>query len=301
MPSLPSVADVRDRRRLAQIFDEVRPEIVFHGAALKHVPMVEANACEGIRTNVVGSRNVAEAALQAGALAMVQISTDKAVNPVNVMGASKRLAEVYCQALDVAVGRGEARGPQPTRFMTVRFGNVWGSSGSVVPLFEQQIARGGPVTVTHPDIERYFMTIREACELVIHAAVGGLRTDAERGLVYVLDMGAPLRIADVARQLVRLHGKRPDDDVRIEYVGLRPGEKLYEELFDATEERMPGPDAGILAARSATGSYQEVSAMLGRIGALAEEGDDGRARDLLARMVPALGGVFRRHDGQAAA
>lgn len=299
VPRIARVADVRDPARLELVFSEFRPEIVFHGAALKHVPMVEANVCEGIRTNVVGSRNVSEAALRAGALAMVQISTDKAVNPVNVMGASKRLAEIYCQALDVAVGGGEIAAPQPTRFMTVRFGNVWGSSGSVVPLFEQQIARGGPITVTHPEIERYFMTIREACELVVHAATGGLRTEAERGLVYVLDMGAPLRIADVARQLVCLHGKRPDD-VRIEFVGLRPGEKLYEELFDSEEVRIAGPDAGILAARSAPRSFEEVSAIVGLMGGLAQDGNDALAREVLAMIIPPRGDI-RERDGQAAA
>jgi FlaA1/EpsC-like NDP-sugar epimerase len=197
-PALPRAAlvgDVRDRRRVDEVMAAERPELVFHAAALKHVPIVEANPCEGVLTNVLGTRHVAEACRAAGVRAMVMISTDKAVNPANVMGATKRLAESICQALDI----GESKRPQGTRFVTVRFGNVLGSTGSVVPLFQRQLAAGGPLTVTHPEIARFFMTVREAVELVLQASALGIE-DAERGKIYVLDMGQPIKIVDLARQ-----------------------------------------------------------------------------------------------------
>lgn len=227
------LADVRDGGRISRIFKSEKPELVFHAAALKHVPIVELNPAEGILTNVRGTQHVADAALACGALAMVQVSTDKAVNPANVMGASKRLAEYYCQALDLAAGKGEAR--MGTRFMTVRFGNVMGSSGSVVPLFKRQLAQGGPLTVTHPDIKRYFMTTREAVGLILQASAQGVARQAARGRIFVLDMGEPVKIVDIARRMIRLAGLEPDRDIKIVYTGLRPGEKLFEELFDASE------------------------------------------------------------------
>lgn len=219
--------NVREPDRVRSLFAEYKPDVVFHAAALKHVPMVEENAIEGIKTNVLGTRNVADAAIQFGSSTFVVISTDKAVNPTNVMGASKRAAEAYCQALDVT--------STTTRFKTVRFGNVLGSNGSVVPLFQSQIAEGGPVTVTHPDIVRFFMTIPEAVRLVLHASAHRLRNEAERGKIMVLDMGKPIRIVALAERMIQLAGYRPYIDIDVVFSGLRPGEKLYEELFDPSE------------------------------------------------------------------
>jgi O-antigen biosynthesis protein WbqV len=253
-PGLPCRAvlcDIRHGERVARVFAEHRPELVFHAAALKHVPMVELNPGEGVHTNVIGTRHVADAARRYGALAMVQVSTDKAVNPTSIMGASKRLAEFYCQALDLAATRdGDSPVRPAPRFMTVRFGNVLGSSGSVVPLFQSQLARGGPLTVTHPEIRRYFMTVREAVELVLQASAHGIGRPEERGRIFVLDMGEAVKIVDVARRLIRLAGLRPGIDVEIKFVGLRPGEKLYEELFDSEEERLPATVDGVLLAAS---------------------------------------------------
>ena len=226
------VVDVRHRTSVQSCFAAFRPDIVFHAAALKHVPLVEQNPLEGIWTNAVGSHHVCDAALAAGCRAMVLISTDKAVNPTSVMGASKRCAESYCQALALAhVDR-----PEATRFVAVRFGNVLGSTGSVVPLFERQLKAGGPLTVTHPDIERFFMTIREAVQLVLQASALGVARREMLGRVFVLDMGRPVKIADLARQMIRLAGLRPDQDIAISYTGLRAGEKLFEELFHEGEQ-----------------------------------------------------------------
>lgn len=234
------ITNVRDRAVIDALFAEERPELVFHAAALKHVPLVEANPVEGILTNALGSRNVAEACAKAGARAMVMISTDKAVNPTNVMGATKRVAESYCQALDLAQDQ--------TCFVTVRFGNVLGSTGSVVPRFQAQLAAGGPITVTHPDMERYFMTIREAVELVLQASALGVLEHHDSGKIYVLDMGKPVKIVDLARQMIRLAGLRPDEDVKIAFTGLRPGEKLFEEIFHGAEAPVPTARAGVLLA-----------------------------------------------------
>ncbi|MFC7378157.1 polysaccharide biosynthesis protein [Brevundimonas sp. GCM10030266] len=219
--------DVRNKALLNEVFARDRPDIVFHAAALKHVPLMEKHPCESVLTNVVGTWNVAEAANVAGVKHMVFISTDKAVDPPNVMGATKRLAE--------AVVRAQQTGKGDTRFSVVRFGNVLGSAGSVVPTFRAQIERGGPVTLTHPDIERYFMTIPEAVQLVLHAtAHSAEQPDGPLG-VFVLDMGKPVKIIDLARQLIGLYGKVPGKDIEIEVTGLRPGEKLFEELVDSSE------------------------------------------------------------------
>jgi O-antigen biosynthesis protein WbqV len=221
------LCDVRDEAALLRVFDEERPDIVFHAAALKHVPLVEGNPVEGVHTNVLGTRNLAEACAKYAVRAMVLISTDKAVNPTNVMGATKRWAEAYCQAMDLSEG--------DTRFTAVRFGNVLGSNGSVAPLFQKQILAGGPVTVTHPEVTRFFMTIPEAVQLVLQASASGITAQAPRGEVYVLDMGKPIKIVDLARQMIRLSGKQPDTDIKIEFIGLRPGEKLHEELVHEHE------------------------------------------------------------------
>jgi len=302
LPRTASLGDVRDRRRLDEIMAEARPELVFHAAAYKHVPMVEANPTEGVLTNVIGTRNLAEACRAAGVAAMVMISTDKAVHPTNVMGATKRLAECICQALDVAgrAGAQKAAARHATRFVTVRFGNVLGSTGSVVPLFRRQLQAGGPLTVTHPDVTRFFMTVREAVELVLQASAVAMSDHPpeglERGGIFVLEMGESVKIADLARQMIRLAGLVPDRDIKIEFVGLRPGEKLYEELFHEAEPPVKTEADGILLAAPRTADY----AVLAR--AIDEMEDAARARDgtrvlaLLGHLVPEL----QREPGQQA-
>lgn len=279
LSSLAVIADVRDRERIHAIFAEEAPDIVFHAAALKHVPLVEFNPLEGLATNAVGTRHVADACLAHNVAEMVLLSTDKAVNPANVMGAGKRLAELYCQAADL-----EQSG---TRFITVRFGNVLGSAGSVVPLFEQQLAAGGPLTVTHPDIERYFMVTAEAVELVLQAAaLGPGRND--QGAIYVLDMGAPVKIIDLARQMIRLAGKVPDEDIKIAVTGLRPGEKLFEELFHGLEPPVGTDMEGILIARPRTSALDVISSRLDQLADACRQQDNQTALGVLTELVPEL-------------
>lgn len=230
------LGDVRDAGSMRRVFEQFRPQVVLHAAAYKHVPLVEDNVAEGVRTNVFGTQLIADLALEFGAEKFVLVSTDKAVNPTNVMGATKRAAEIYCQSL-AAAGK--------TAFITTRFGNVLGSAGSVVPLFQRQIAAGGPVTVTHPEISRYFMTIPEAVSLILQAAAMG-----EGGEIYVLDMGEPMRIVDLAEQMIRLSGHEPGRDIEIRFIGLRPGEKLHEELFHTQENLMGTRHPKILLAEA---------------------------------------------------
>ncbi len=266
-----ALADVRQAARIDQLLGQWRPEVVFHAAALKHVPLVEANPEEGLCTNVLGTRQVAEAALRQGCSRFVLISTDKAVNPGNVMGASKRLAEQLCQALS----------GQQTRFITTRFGNVLDSSGSVVPLFKEQIARGGPVTVTHPDVTRYFMTIPEAVGLILQAGALG-----QGGEIFVLDMGQPVRIAHLAEQMIRLSGKQPGVDILITYTGLRPGEKLEEELFHPQERYQTTAHPKLLLASA---RQVEAAALLPALDALAQacqHYESGHWLPLLQQLVP---------------
>ena len=275
------LADVRDRVRLARLFAAASPQLVFHAAALKHVPMVEAHPAEGALTNTIGTRNVADLAATHGVAAMVAISTDKAVNPSSVMGATKRLAESYCQALD------RAAAPGATRFVTVRFGNVLGSTGSVVPLFQRQLAAGGPLTVTHPRMERYFMTVREAVELVLQASALGTGDAAgTSGKLFVLDMGAPVRIADLARRMIRLAGLKPDHDVKIVFTGLRPGEKLAEQLFHAAEPLAPTTVAGIQLADPRVADAAALARGFDEIEALARAGDEAGLLAVLRRLIP---------------
>ncbi len=290
-----AIADVRDRARIQTLFHQIRPELIFHAAGLKHVPIVEANPLEGLLTNAVGTRHVADAARAVGAQAMVLISTDKAVNPSSVMGASKRLAERYCQALDISA-RPPARATGGMRCVTVRFGNVLGSTGSVVPLFRRQLERGGPLTVTHPDIERYFMTVREAVGLVLQASVLGVQDAALptglQGGIFVLDMGEPVRIADLARHMIRLAGQRVLEDgadgpgIAIEYTGLRPGEKLYEELFHGEEPPTPTGYPGLLMAVPREADPALVGRAIDEIEAACLAGQTEAALALLARMIP---------------
>ncbi len=272
------LVDVRDRARVEALFSAYKPEVVFHAAALKHVPLVEENPLEGIKTNVLGTRNVADAAVASGASTFVMISTDKAVNPTNVMGATKRAAEAYCQALDVA--------SETTRFKTVRFGNVLGSNGSVVPLFRDQIAAGGPVTVTHPNVVRYFMTIPEAVRLVLHASAHALRAHAERGKIMVLDMGKPVRIVDLAERMIQLAGFRPRVDVQIVFTGLRPGEKLYEELFDPSEIHDGRTEDGYFIAAPRIIDRGLLHRTLDGVETAAAREDVTRALELLSHIVP---------------
>jgi O-antigen biosynthesis protein WbqV len=243
------IADIRDRERITRLMAEFKPDIVFHAAALKHVPILERDWSEGVKTNIFGSINVADAALAAGAEAMVMISTDKAIEPVSMLGLTKRFAEMYCQALDheLAAGSGGAR--RPMRLISVRFGNVLASNGSVVPKFKAQIEAGGPVTVTHPDMVRYFMTIREACDLVITAATHALGTQRSDVSVYVLNMGQPVKIVDLAERMIRLSGLQPGYDIEIVFTGMRPGERLHEILFASEEPTREIGVAGIMAAQ----------------------------------------------------
>ncbi len=259
------IADIRDRERLTRLITEAEPNLVFHAAALKHVPLVEREWDEAIRTNVLGSINVADAALKAGAEAMVMISTDKAIEPVSVLGATKRLAEMYCQALDGAAARTTNGGKPPMRLIAVRFGNVLASNGSVVPKFKAQIEAGGPVTVTHPDMVRYFMTIREACDLVITAASHALGPARTAASVYVLNMGQPIKIVDLAERMIRLSGLEPGRDVDIVFTGVRPGERLQEILF-AREE--PSVDVGIPGVVAATPVFPPVETVREWVGKL---------------------------------
>ena len=278
LPREACIADVRDEARLRAVFEAVRPELVFHAAALKHVPIVEANPEEGLLTNALGTRHVADAARACGAATMVFISTDKAVNPSSVMGASKRLAEMYVQALDLAAQRN-----QGMRCVTVRFGNVLGSTGSVVPLFRRQLEHGGPLTVTHPDMQRYFMTVREAVGLVLQASVVGSAKQAPSEGIFVLDMGEPVKIVDLARQMIRLAGV---PQVEIAYTGLRPGEKLFEELFHGREAPTPTGTPGLLMATPRTCDLALVGRAIDEIAALCRAGQVGTALDQLARLIP---------------
>lgn len=305
VPRRPVIASIRDEARIRAVMEECRPELVFHAAALKHVPMVEANPLEGLLTNACGTRHVADAARAAGAAAMVLVSTDKAVNPSSVMGASKRLAEMYCQGLDIQSRRqgGTGGGPpqamlQGMRCVTVRFGNVLGSTGSVVPLFRRQLERGGPLTVTHPDMRRYFMTVREAVGLVLEASVlgvgGAVLPNAEQGGIFVLDMGEPVKIVDLARQMVRLAGLRPVEgrsarapgEAEIRLTGLRPGEKLFEELFHGKEPAAPTGHPGLLMAAPRTADPAIVGRAIDEIAAACRAGQVRLALSVLGRMVP---------------
>jgi FlaA1/EpsC-like NDP-sugar epimerase len=279
------LCNIREAARVQEIFATHQPEIVFHAAALKHVPMVELNPCEGILTNVIGTVNVANAVRRYGALAMVQVSTDKVVNSTSVMGASKRIAELYCQALDLESLQGSG-GP---RVMTVRFGNVLGSSGSLIPLFKRQIEQGGPLTVTHPEVTRFFMTIREAVELTLQASAHALERRLGRGEIFVLDMGKPVKIMEIASRMIRLAGYVPGRDIPIKIVGLRPGEKLFEELFDSSETKVQSSIAGVLGAVSAPLPLRQLEESLGRLKARAEKGDRAGMFKVMQEFIPNYG------------
>lgn len=253
-PKLNSViflGDVRNKERMELMMNTYKPNIIFHAAAYKHVPLMEDNPTESIQANVLGTKNMADLAVQYGVERFVMVSTDKAVNPTNVMGASKRISEIYVQSLNNHI---KSKGQNTTKFITTRFGNVLGSNGSVIPLFKEQIERGGPVTVTHPDIIRYFMTIPEACLLVLEAGTTG-----EGGEIFIFDMGEPVKIADMARKMIRLAGYKPDIDIQIQYTGLRPGEKLYEELLNTKELTKETHHPKIMVATVREYDYENIS------------------------------------------
>jgi len=275
------IADVRDSRTIKRLFNLTKPELVFHAAALKHVPLVEANPCEGILTNVIGTANVAEACKACNVATMVMISTDKAVNPTNVMGATKRIAERYCQGLDLKRGSGSG-----TRFVTVRFGNVLGSTGSVVPLFQKQLAEGGPLTITDPKMKRYFMTVGEAVELILQASALDDADHQRSGKIFVLDMGEPVLIMDLARQMIRLAGLVPDEDIEIKITGLRPGEKLFEEMFHGGEPLVETGQAGILLASPRAADATMIATAIENLATAARDDNVGRVIALISELVP---------------
>ncbi len=280
------IADVRDGNHLDHIFMGLKPEIVFHAAAIKHVPIAENNVEETVLTNVFGTKNLAELCVKHQASVMVMISTDKAVNPTNVMGAAKRLAESICQSL--------GQGQDKTRFITVRFGNVLGSAGSVVPLFTEQLAKGGPLTITHPDMTRYFMTVREAVELVLQAAALGISMKEARESLFVLDMGEPVKIVDLALQMIRLAGLKPDEDIKIAYTGLRPGEKLFEELFHSSENAVKTSHEGIFLASPRTSDAASLRKGLDSLLAASGARKESEVRRILKELVPELEPALNR-------
>src|ERR1700681_1432386 len=281
------IADIRDRDRVMRLINEFKPDIVFHAAALKHVPILERDWSEGVKTNIFGSVNVADAALAAGAEAMVMISTDKAIEPVSMLGLTKRFAEMYCQALDhdLAASPGKPR----MRLISVRCGNVLASNGSVVPKFKAQIEAGGPVTVTHPDMVRYFMTIREACDLVITAAAHALAPERPDVSVYVLNMGPPVKIVELAERMIRLSGLEPGHDIEIVFTGMRPGERLNEILFANEEPAVEIGVAGIMAAKPNEPPMQSLRKWIATLEQAIARDDRATIKAVLKDAIPEFG------------
>jgi len=282
------IADIRDRDRILRLMNEFKPDLVFHAAALKHVPILERDWSEGVKTNVFGSVNVADAAMAAGAVAMVMISTDKAIEPVSMLGLTKRFAEMYCQVLDHDLGV-QAANARRMRLISVRFGNVLASNGSVVPKFKAQIEAGGPVTVTHPDMVRYFMTIREACDLVITAASHALAAERTNVSVYVLNMGQPVKIVDLAERMIRLSGLQPGYDIEIVFTGMRPGERLNEILFATEEPAAEIGIAGIMAAKPNEPPMQAIRKWMAALEHAIEKDDPATIKAVLKDAVPEFG------------
>lgn len=276
---VPVIGDVRQQARLDFAFRHYHPQVVFHAAAYKHVPLMEENPCEAVLVNVYGSRNVADKCIEYGVEKMVMISTDKAVNPTNVMGCSKRLAEIYVQSLGLAIESGKRQGN--TTFVTTRFGNVLGSNGSVIPRFREQIENGGPVTVTHPDITRFFMTIPEACRLVMEAATMSTGTQ-----IFVFDMGESVKIDSLARRMINLAGFEVGKDIEIKYTGLRPGEKLYEEVLSNKENTLPTPHERIRIAKVREYEYDEVASIIDELEELSRKVEIPDMVKLMKRTVP---------------
>jgi O-antigen biosynthesis protein WbqV len=282
------IADIRDRDRILQLMREFKPDIVFHAAALKHVPILERDWSEGVKTNIFGTVNVADAALAAGATAMVMISTDKAIEPVSMLGLTKRFAEMYCQALDHDLAVQSDIRPR-MRLISVRFGNVLASNGSVVPKFKAQIEAGGPVTVTHPDMVRYFMTIREACDLVMTAATHAVTPVRPDVSVYVLNMGQPVKIVDLAERMIRLSGLQPGYDIEIAFTGMRPGERLNEILFANEEPTIEIGIAGVMAAKPNQPPMQALRNWIAALEQATAKDDRSTIRAVLKDAVPEFG------------
>jgi O-antigen biosynthesis protein WbqV len=282
------IADIRDRERMMRLMREFKPDIVFHAAALKHVPILERDWSEGVKTNIFGSVNVADAALAAGAKAMVMITTDKAIEPVSMLGLTKRFAEMYCQALDHDPAT-QSDGKPRMRLISVRFGNVLASNGSVVPKFKAQIEAGGPVTVTHPDMVRYFMTIREACDLVLTAATHAMTPARPDVSVYVLNMGQPVKIVDLAERMIRLSGLQPGYDIEIVFSGMRPGERLNEILFASEEPSIEIGVAGVMAAKPNEPPMQVLRKWLAMLEEAIAKDDRATIRAVLKDAVPEFG------------
>lgn len=291
---VPVIGDVRYGHKLDGVFRTFRPQVVFHAAAYKHVPLMEENPAEAVVANVLGSRNVADKCMQYGVEKMVMISTDKAVNPTNIMGCTKRLAEIYVQSLARAVEDGRMEGV--TQFVTTRFGNVLGSNGSVIPRFREQIAHGGPVTVTHPDITRFFMTIPEACRLVMEAATMGLVNK-----IFIFDMGRSVKIAHLAERMIELAGYEPGVDIKIEYTGLRPGEKLYEEVLSNEENTIPTEHEKIRVAKVREYEYERVADRLTALVTLAMEGNEPDMIRMMKHLVPEFksqNSAYEKYDAE---
>lgn len=289
---VPIIGDVRHTNRLDYVFNKFAPKIVFHAAAYKHVPLMEENPCEAVLVNVAGTRFVADKCIEYGVEKMVMISTDKAVNPTNIMGCTKRLAEIYVQSLGLAIENGKTEGK--TKFVTTRFGNVLGSNGSVIPLFRKQLEKGGPLTVTHPDITRFFMTIPEACRLVMEAATMTIGNQ-----IFVFDMGKSVKIAHLAKRMIELAGFEPGRDIEIKYIGLRPGEKLYEEVLSNTENTLPTNHERIRIAKVRDYEYSEALRYNQNLEQLSREVDIPRMVKLMKQIVPEYisnNSVFEKFD-----
>lgn len=288
----PVIGDIRLKPRLDFAFRTYRPQVVFHAAAYKHVPLMEENPCEAVLVNVVGTRFVADKCIEYGVENMVMVSTDKAVNPTNIMGCTKRLAEIYVQSLGLAIEQGQKEGK--TKFVTTRFGNVLGSNGSVIPRFREQIAKGGPVTVTHPDITRFFMTIPEACRLVMEAAAM-----SEGNQIFVFDMGASVKISHLAERMIELAGFVPGRDIKIEYTGLRPGEKLYEEVLSNAENTLPTHHDRIRVAKVREYAYADALAAAEKLENLSREVKIPEMVVLMKQTVPEFkskNSVYEKYD-----
>lgn len=292
---VPLIGDVRQEARLDYAFKSYRPQIVFHAAAYKHVPLMEENPCESVLVNVVGSRNVADKCIEYGVEKMVMVSTDKAVNPTNVMGCTKRLAEIYVQSLGLAIEHGKIKGN--TKFVTTRFGNVLGSNGSVIPRFRDQIAKGGPVTVTHPEITRFFMTIPEACRLVMQAA-----TLTEGNQIFVFDMGKSVKIVDMACRMIELAGFVPNKDIQIEFTGLRPGEKLYEEVLSNKENTIPTKNNRIHIAKVRDYDYEDAVKLVNELEILSRDVNVPDMIRLMKRSVlefKSKNSIYEKYDNES--